>query len=591
MEGVIIGPERITMPATSVKASASSRTNQKHQPESNRQVEAERPTAVALTILYGTETGNAQQLAEQAAEQAQQRGLSARAIDMANYKPRELKAERLLMIVTATHGEGDPPEPAQPFHEFLHSRKAPALKHLRFAVLSLGDSSYEHFCQTGKDFDAQLETLGGTRLADRVDCDVDYEDAAEAWIEQSLARFAEIVEREPELRQGATPAVASEPAQAREAPAYDKKNPFPAEILENVRLTGRGSAKETRHVELSLEGSGLRFEPGDILCLAPRNRPEVVDALLAATGFSASELVDTRSGRMSLAEALAREYEITTLTPPFLKAYAQCGGHASLQALLEPSNREKLNDYIWGRHVIDVIEQFPVPDLEPRGFVEMLRRLPAREYSIASSFEANPDEVHLTVAAVRYHSHGRDRHGVASTYLADLTEPGTQIPVYVKPNKTFKLPADPDTPIIMIGPGTGVAPFRAFMQHREYDEARGRNWLFFGEQRFRTDFLYQTEWQAWLKQRLLHRIDLAFSRDQSQKVYVQDRMLERSRELFAWLEEGAHVYVCGDADRMAPDVHRALETIVHREGGVSAERATEYVKNLQREKRYQRDVY
>ncbi|MEX2389454.1 MAG: assimilatory sulfite reductase (NADPH) flavoprotein subunit [Phycisphaeraceae bacterium] len=546
---------------------------------------------VALTVLYGTETGNAQAIAEQAARQAGQKGVGARAVDMADYKPRELRDERLLMIVTATHGEGDPPEPAQPFYEFLHGRKAPSLSQARFAVLALGDSSYEHFCQTGKDFDARLEALGARRIADRVDCDVDYEDAAEAWMARTLTRVAEIVESEPELQHAASPAAPSAPDKVKDVPTYNKQNPFPAEILENVRLTGRGSQKETHHVELSLEGSGLRFEPGDILCVVPRNRPVVVDMLLDVTGFSASALVETRSGRMSLAEALASEYEITTLTPPFLKAYAERGGHEQLQALLEPSNRDKLNAYMWGRHVIDVIEQFPIPDLQPRGFVELLRRLPAREYSIASSFNANPDEVHLTIAAVRYDSHGRDRHGVASTYLADFAEPGTKVPVYLKRNKTFKLPDDPSRPIIMIGPGTGVAPFRAFMQEREYEEAAGQSWLFFGEQRFRTDFLYQTEWQAWLKQGVLSRIDVAFSRDQAQKVYVQHRMLERSRELYDWLEQGASVYVCGDAERMAPDVQRALEAIVQQEADVSAERAAAYVKNLQREKRYQRDVY
>ncbi len=541
-----------------------------------------------LTVLYGSETGNAERVATQAAAQAEARGLRARALDMADYKLRELKKEKFLMIVTATHGEGDPPDPAEEFHEFVHSRKAPKLEGTRFAVLSLGDSSYEYFCQTGKDFDARLAELGAERLHERVDCDVDYDEQAEQWIEAALGVFAE------RAQASAAPSnVVAFSGQSVQpgAAGYDRKNPFPAEVLENLVLTGRGSNKETRHIELSLEGSGLVFEPGDALSVVPRNRPEVVADLIAAMGFKEDEIVRTPTGELPLGEALHRVYEITTLTPPFLEAYAEYAQTRKLQELLQASNRKQLTEYRWGRHIIDVVQEFPVRGLGAQVFVDMLRKLQPREYSIASSYNANPENAHITVAAVRYHSNGRDRHGVASTHLADQVRPGDTVPVYITRNKNFKLPEDPATSVIMIGPGTGVAPFRAFVEEREYQGTAGRNWLIFGEQHFRTDFLYQTEWQRWLRDGSLTRMDVAFSRDFEMKVYVQDRMRENSRELYAWLEEGAYIYVCGDAERMAPDVDTALHDVVAKEGGLSADHAAEYVKTLQREKRYQRDVY
>lgn len=543
--------------------------------------------APVLTILYGSETGNAEGIAHQAAGLAGTMGLKARVFDMADYKPRELRDEKLLMIVTATHGEGDPPDPAEAFHEFLHSRKAPKLPGVRFAVLGLGDSSYEHFCQTGKDFDARLAALGAERLCERVDCDVDYDEPAAQWIEAALGAFS----AHAAPAQTAANVVSFSGSVTAGAQGYDRRNPFPAEVLENLTLTGRGSNKETRHIELSLEGSGLGYEPGDALSIVVENRPDIVDDLINALGFEAGDSVKVADHDVPLAEALRRHFEITTLTPPFLNAYAGYAKSDRLNDLLDPASSGRLTEYRWGRHVIDVVEEFPADGIGVQAFVDTLRKLQPREYSIASSFNANPGEVHITVAVVRYHSHGRDRYGVGSTHLAERAEAGASVPVYVTRNKNFKLPQDPDTPIIMIGPGTGVAPFRAFVEEREYQEAGGRNWLFFGEQHFRTDFLYQTEWQRWLRDGVLTRIDVAFSRDTADKIYVQHRMREKARDLYAWLEEGAVLYVCGDAERMAPDVHAALHEIVASEGGVSQERAAEYVKTLQREKRYLRDVY
>lgn len=546
------------------------------------------PAASPITILYGSETGNAESLAEQARQRAEARGLPARVFDMADYPSRELKQEKLILIVTATHGEGDPPDPAEDFHHFLHSRKAPKLAGAKFAVLALGDSSYEHFCQTGRDFDARLEALGGERLQDRVDCDVDYEETANDWIDRVIDAFAEHTETA-----GGDNVVAFGQPAARQsaAPAYDKNNPYVAEILENLVLNGRGSDKETRHVELSLADSGLTFEPGDALCVMPENRPETVAEIIEALDLKADESVNTRNGEMPLEEALLREYEITTITPPFIEAYAPLTGSEKLAELAREDNRKQLMAYARERQVVDVVTDFPPQSIDAQTFVDSLRRLRAREYSIASSYNANPDEVHLTIAAVRYESENGYREGVASTYLADRREPGETVPIYIQRNKNFKLPEDRDVPVIMIGPGTGVAPFRAFLEEREYQGASGQNWLFFGDRRFRTDFLYQLDWQRWLKSGVLQRMDVAFSRDSEQKVYVQDRMRERSRDLYAWLEEGAYLYVCGDAEYMAPDVHQALIDIVREEGGRTDEQAQAYVKQLQRDKRYQRDVY
>lgn len=539
-----------------------------------------------LTILYGSETGNAEALAHHAGELAAARGLAVRVQDMAEYKAKSLRDERLLLVITATHGEGDPPDTAADFHEFLHGRKAPKLAGAKFAVLALGDSSYEHFCQTGRDFDARLEALGAERLTERVDCDVDYEATAEAWLAQALDAFAEHAEATPSN----VVAFSGAPAQ-RSASRYDRKNPFPAEVLDSILLNGRGSPKETHHIELSLEGSGIEYRPGDILGVVAENREEVVAELLEVLALSGEETVSAHSGETTLAEALRRDYEITTLTPAFIGAWAELAGADELKALAAEGRRSELMDYLEGRHLIDVLTEYPVPGLDAPTLLGMLRRLQPREYSIASSHAANPGEVHLTVAAVRYESHGRDRQGVASTYLADLARPGETVPVYVRANKNFRLPSDPQAPVIMVGPGTGVAPFRAFLQEREEQGIEGGSWLFFGNPHHRTDFLYQTEWQRWLRDGVLERMDVAFSRDGAEKVYVQDRLRERGAEVWRWLEAGGHVYVCGDAEFMAPDVHRALEAIVREHGGLGEEAAHEYLRGLQREKRYQRDVY
>lgn len=544
----------------------------------------------ALTILYGSQTGNAEGIGERLKAAAEAKGFAAKLVDMDDYKPNQLKKEQNLVVLVSTHGEGEPPDNAIELHEYLHGKKAPKLDGLKFAVLALGDTSYEFYCQTGKDFDTQLEKLGGERIAERVDCDVDYEDAADAFVEKMVDTFGQNLAGN--ASQGAHPTVTSMPGLApASGDTITRKNPYTAEVLTNIVLNGRGSEKEVRHIELSTEDSGLIWQPGDSLGVRPENSPAVVAELISSLDMHADEKVTGVDGEVSLHDALSRDYEITTLTRPFVEKYAQLAESEKLDALLGDGQRSEFAEYLDGRHVIDLVEDYPVKGLAGGDFVRLLRKLPPRLYSIASSHAANPDEVHLTVATVRYESHGRAREGVASAQLADRIGEDGQLPIYVDRNKNFKLPESGDTPIIMIGPGTGVAPFRAFLQEREEHDAGGKNWLFFGAQHFRTDFLYQSEWLKWREQGLLSRIDVAFSRDQRQKIYVQDKLLEQAKEIYAWLQEGANIYVCGDADAMAHDVHEALIKIAQNEGGMQAEGAADYVKRLQKDKRYQRDVY
>lgn len=545
-----------------------------------------KPVSKDVTILFGSQTGNAQGLANKAGKELESRGYKVTVSSMSDFKPNSLKKVENLLIVVSTHGEGDPPDNAISFHEFLHGKRAPKLDELRFSVLSLGDSSYEFFCQTGKEFDQRLEDLGGTRLYPRIDCDLDFDEPAAEWIAGVLAGLDE------------AQAAGAEPVQAQEAAApapqalesaYSRTNPFKAEVLENLNLNGRGSNKETRHLELSLEGSGLTFEPGDALGVYPENDPELVNLILEAVKWDATEKVTVNNEEVTLKEALSSRVEIATLTKPVVEKAAQLNSNKDLQSLV--SNRDSIKAYIDGRDLLDLIRDFGPWEVSAQEFAGVLRKMPVRLYSIASSLAANPDEVHLTIGAVRYETHGRHRKGVASTQVAERLQPGDTLPVYIQKNQNFRLPQNPDTPIIMVGPGTGVAPFRAFMQEREEIGAEGKSWMFFGDQHFVTDFLYQTEWQKWIKDGVLTRMDVAFSRDQEEKVYVQNRMQEHSKELFQWLEEGAVVYVCGDKNHMAKDVNNTLIDIIEKEGGLSREKAEAYLADMKQNKRYQRDVY
>lgn len=542
-----------------------------------------------VTVLFGSQTGNSNGLAKKLAKKLEEQGFQVTLSSMGDFKPNNLKKIENLLVIVSTQGEGEPPDNAIPFYEFLHSKRAPKLEGLRYSVLALGDTSYEFFCQTGKDFDKRLEELGGTPIVPRVDCDVDFAEAAAGWMDQVLGSLNQAA-------QGGTAGSAATTAAATggsEESEFSRSNPFQAEVLENLNLNGRGSKRETRHLEISLEGSNLSYEPGDSLGIYPENHPQLVEELIAAAGWQADEQVPVgKNGEtQKLHEALLRHFEITVLTKPLLTQAAELTGNAGIRALLEPGKEVELKAYIQNHDLLDLVQDYGLKGVSAKSFTALLRKIPPRLYSIASSLKANPDEVHVTVRAVRYESNGRNRYGVCSVHLADRIKPGDAIPVFIQNNPNFKLPENPETPIIMIGPGTGAAPFRAFLSEREETGASGKTWLFYGDQHFTTDFLYQLDWQHWLKEGVLTKMDVAFSRDTDQKVYVQHRMLEHSRELYQWLQEGAVVYVCGDEKNMAHDVHAALSSIIEREGGFSPEEAAEYLSRMQQQKRYQRDVY
>lgn len=540
------------------------------------------PAGRTLTILYGTETGNARDVAKALGVAARAQGLSPELSDMANYKPRRLKDEQDLLIVVSTYGEGDPPQPAVGFFEYIEGDRAPKLDGLRFAVLSLGDSTYEFYCEAGKRLDKRLEELGAKRLSDRVDCDIDYEEPAEDW----KTAVVELLSADKPVGVVQAPATSVFPT----APVHDKRNPFAATVLENIVIVGRNSTKETRHIELDIGGSGLVYEPGDALGIAASNDVGVVAELIDAAGLVSDAPVTVKGETVPLEAALGDRYEVAQASPRFIEHWAKLSGATELEALLGEDRAAERIAFLREHHVVDIIRRFPIGGVEADALLAGLRPLQPRLYSIASSLEFAPDEVHLTLAPVRYELHGRGRNGVASAHLADRGEMGSTLPVYVQSNPHFRLPAD-DVPIIMIGAGTGVAPYRAFLQEREAKGAGGRSWLLFGERNFRSDFLYQTEWQEHLKSGVLTRLDVAFSRDRGEKVYVQHRMKERAADLFGWLEKGAHLYVCGDAAAMAPDVDEALTGIIESEGGLGREAAEDYVRKLQAEHRYQRDVY
>jgi len=537
-----------------------------------------------ITVVYGSETGNAQSLAEIFADRLVEHNYTVKLTAMDEIKQKEFKKVEDLFVITATHGEGDPPDNALTFHEFIHSRKAPKLENVRFSVLALGDESYEYFCQTGKDFDAKLLELGAERLTDRQDCDLDFDDLAEKWMNKNI----EILNQS--TGHGST-VTSTETVQSAKEKRYSKSNPYKAEVLENINLNGRGSNKEVRHVELLLDNYGESFEPGDCVVVLPQNEPEIVTLLIETLGWDKDiEIpINDDGDTLPLEKALTEHFEITKLTKPLLQKAAELFGNTELLSQID--NAEWIQQYVDGRDVIDLLIEFPTSELKPETFYKLLRKLPAREYSIASSYEATPDEVHITVGAVRYEAHERTRKGVCSVQLAERIQPGDTLPIYLKKNPNFKFPFDEETPVIMIGPGTGVAPFRAYMQEREELGLSGNTWLFFGEQYFTTDFLYQTEWQAWLKDETLAKLDLAFSRDTEEKIYVQHRIAQQSELFYQWLQDGAAIYVCGDEKHMAKDVHDTIRSVIEQEGDMSEADAEAYLTQMKQEKRYQRDVY
>ena len=549
-------------------------------PEAKDIVSAER-----VTVLYGSQTGNARRVAERLAKRIEAVGLAVRLVRADAYGPKEWAQERHLAIVVSTQGEGEPPDDARGLFEFIAGRRAPRLPALRYSVLALGDSSYPQFCAIGRQLDARLAELGAMRLQPLAEADVDVDAAAGPWLDTTLERVRDVFKapaaRAPLLQAVPQPAVA-------DLVEYDRDRPFAAPVLANQRIVSRHSEREVLHLELSLEGSGLSYRPGDALGVWPRNPAPLVKQWLDTLRWDGEQPV-THAGRtLPLARWLAGERELTRLARGFVQAQAEAVGGAELTRLLrdDPAALAVLLDT---HQPIDLLRRYPAR-WEPAALVAALRPLTPRLYSIASSPAVVGEEVHLTVSKVDYEAFGERHWGAASSFLADGVE-DARIPVFVEPNERFRLPADDSRDVIMIGPGTGVAPFRAFVQERRETGARGRNWLFFGNRRFGDDFLYQVEWLEALRQGALHRLDLAFSRDGAEKIYVQQRLRERGKELYAWLQNGAHLYVCGDAKHMAKDVHAALLDVAVTHGGLSAEDAAAWLSDLLQQGRYARDVY
>lgn len=532
--------------------------------------------SACLAILYGSQTGNGEQLAHELGGRARQQGFDAEVVSLADFKPAALRRLSLVAFVISTHGEGDPPDDAELFLEYLDSDKVPALSGLRYSVLALGDSSYANFCKTGRELDLRLESLGATSFCPRAECDLDYEGEAREWSGAVIARLPELLDardRTPLLHAVSTPESCS------------KHNPFPAQVLVNQKITGRDSTRDVRHIELSIEGSGIRYEPGDSLAVIAVNPPRLVDELLEELALDGGSQVALHGAAKTLREALADDLEITALNIGFLRAWVAVSGSDELESRLD----HELSVLLDGYQIIDIVRAYPA-SVTAEQLVAMLRAMSPRSYSIASSPDANPGEVHLTVAALRYEAFGVPHEGAASTFLADRIDEGGAVRVYVESNKRFRLPA-PDTPMIMIGPGTGIAPFRAFMEQRIEQKASGDNWLFFGERNFSSDFLYQLEWQRHLRNGHLTRMDVAFSRDQRHKVYVQDRIAAEAAEFYRWIERGACIYVCGDEKRMAKDVHEAVLGVIASQGRTGRDEAEAMLKAMRRDGRYQRDVY
>ncbi|WP_369788948.1 NADPH-dependent assimilatory sulfite reductase flavoprotein subunit [Rouxiella sp. WC2420] len=541
--------------------------------------------AASITLISASQTGNARRLAEQLRDALVEAKLNVNLVNAGDYKFKQIGQEKLLLLVASTQGEGEPAEEAVALHKFLMSKKAPNMADSAFAVFGLGDTSYEFFCQAGKDFDTRLGELGAERLLDRVDADVEYQDLATDWIQRVVEALKKRVPAESPVAQAAS--VAGNVNLVDSSP-YTKEEPLTALLAVNQKITGRDSDKDVRHIEIDLGDSGLRYQPGDALGVWFENDPALVKELVELLWLKGDEPVDINGKSLPLSDALQHHIELTQNTTVIVDKYAAVCRDTDLLALL--TDKSALQKYAHSTPFVDMVRRAPT-ELQPQQLIDLLRPLTPRLYSIASSQAETDTEVHITVGVVRYDIDGRARSGGASGYLSDRLEEEGEVRVFIEHNDNFRLPVDSETPVIMIGPGTGIAPFRAFMQQRDNDGAGGKNWLFFGNPHFTDDFLYQVEWQRYVKDGLLTNIDLAWSRDQSEKVYVQDKIRAKGAEVWQWLQEGAHIYVCGDANRMAKDVEQTLLELIAEHGSMSLEAADEFLSDLRFERRYQRDVY
>ena len=532
-----------------------------------------------LKILYGTHTGRSKIIAGKLAGKLAGLGVEVVSVALDEYKTRQLTSETNVVFIVSTHGEGEPPAMAEDFHAFITGKRSPKLPNLNYSVVALGDKSYKFFCKTGIDIDQALEKAGANSILPILTLDVDFDEEIDRWIADFTDVFAEIPADEIQSNiQNST----------ENSETYTRRNPFLATVVDKVKITGRDSDKEVYHVELSLEGSGITYEPGDSVGILANNPPQLVNDILTISGFKGDESVTIKEGVFSLSEALSNHLEITVINRDVIQKYQAKAENSELQKVIE--SEELLDQYLYGHDVLDLLEDFPF-SFSAQDLADVLRAFPARLYSISSSQAAVGDEVHITVSTVRYSNKGRLRGGACSTYLADRIEIDSQVAVFIEKNLAFKLPENEETPVILIGAGTGVAPYRAFLQQREANNQKGKTWLFFGERRFHSDFLYQVEWQKLLKDGYLEKIDVAFSRDQEEKIYVQTRLIEKQKEVFEWLKNGANIYLCGDMKQMAHDVQNTLLRIFETQGGLTEEKALEYLKTLKKEKRFQTDVY
>ena len=539
----------------------------------------------SITVLSGSQTGNAKSVADKVAAELTEAGIAVKRVALKDYKAKTIADEKYLLLVTSTQGEGEPPEEGVVLHKLLNGKKTPKLTELQFAVLGLGDSSYPNFCQAGKDFDQRFAELGATRLFERVDADLDYSATAEQWIRDIVAIVKEKAAQASPVVQSIATATTAPVAKESQ---YNKANPFPATLITNQKITGRQSDKDVRHLEFDLAGSDLHYQAGDALGVWFDNDPKLVDEILSLAQIDPTTEVTIEGKAQTISTALLSHLELTQNTPAFVKGYAALAHNEQLNDLV--ADNQALQELVQRTPIVDVLHKFPAK-LTAEQLVSLLRPLTPRLYSISSSPAEVGEEVHLTVGVVRFEHEGRARSGAASSFLADRVEEDGAVRVFVEHNDNFRLPNDTTKPIIMVGSGTGVAPFRAFMQQRVADEANGKNWLIFGNPHFASDFLYQTEWQQFAKEGFLHKYDFAWSRDQEKKIYVQDKIRENSTALWQWLQEGAYFYVCGDASKMAKDVEQALLKVITKEGNLSPDEAEDYLNELREEKRYQRDVY
>lgn len=550
------------------------------QQESLQNKTVEENSSVAKTLvhfLFGTQTGNAETVAEDAAQAARSRGCETKVKALDDVSMDDLEKMEKVVVAVSTYGEGEMPDNAELFWEALSASTAPKLDKLQFGVIALGDTGYDQFCNAGKLIDTRFEQLGAKRLLDRIDCDVDYEESTEAWVSNFL----------PLISDGEIKKI--EENKIDKKSEWTRKNPYPAKVLLNKLMSGKNSQKEIRHYEIDLDDSNISYEVGDALGVMPVNDLNLVKLIIKRIGSKNNFIPSNKD--VSLEHLLTYEYEISTPSKEFILEISNKIKNKELSNLISSENKEGLESFLWGKDILDLLNVDMNLKINADDFVKLLKPLQHRAYSISSSLKAHSNQVHLTVSSVRWENENREHKGVCSTFLADRYDPKNKVGIFVSQNKAFRLPENKSLPVIMVGPGTGVAPFRAFLEERENTEATGKNWLFFGDQTYKDDFIYKTELTNMQKKGLIDKLDLAFSRDQKEKIYVQHRMLESGKELYEWLESGAYFYVCGDATKMAKDVDQALHTLIQKHGNLNTAKAVEYVKNLKKEKRYLRDVY